>query len=176
MMESDKSLDVAVEIKVPLDHGSHQALYQQIADRIWHDVVEGTLAPGQRLPTVRQLAVNLGVHLDTVSRAYQQLERLGVVRRQPGAGTVVGLNASRQSELEQQKRLDEICRTALQDAELIGASIDDVMGLLSEIRRGDSPARKSTLRCSCFPSGEENRRPPARPTTPGIRCRRSRPA
>ena len=143
-MESDKSLDVAVEIKVSFDHGSHQALYQQIVDRVWCDVIEGTLESGQRLPTVRQLAVNLGVHLDTVSRAYQQLERLGVVHGRPGAGTFVGLKESRQTELEQQKRLDEICRIALQDAELIGASIDDLMGLLREIRRGDSPARRST--------------------------------
>ena len=143
-MESDKSLDVAVEIKVSFDHGSHQALYQQIVDRIWCDVIEGTLESGQRLPTVRQLAVNLGVHLDTVSRAYQQLERLGVVHGRRGAGTFVGLKESLQTELEQQKRLDEICRIALQDAELIGASIDDLMGLLSEIRRGDSPARRST--------------------------------
>ena len=142
-MKPDKSLDDVVEIKVSLDHGSRQALYQQIVERIWSDVIDGTLESGQRLPTVRQLAVNLGVHLDTVSRAYQQLERLGVVHSRRGAGTFVGLNTSRQSELEQQKRLDEICRVALQDAELIGASIDDVMGLLSEIRRGDSPARRS---------------------------------
>ena len=106
-MESDKSLDVAVDIKVSFDHGSPTALYQQIVDRIWCDVIEGTLESGQRLPTVRQLAVNLGVHLDTVSRAYQQLERLGVVHSRPGAGTFVGLNTSHQSELEQQKRLRE---------------------------------------------------------------------
>ena len=124
--------------------GSHQPLYQQIVDRIWSDVIEGTLEPGQRLPTARQLAVNLGVHPDTVSRAYQQLERLGLVRGRPGAGTFVGLQASRQTELEQQKRLDQICRIALQDAELIGASIDDLMGLLIGIRRGDSPARRPT--------------------------------
>ncbi len=143
-MESHKPLDVAVEMEVSLDHGSRQALYQQIVERIWCDVIEGTLESGKRLPTVRQLAVNLGVHLDTVSRAYEQLERLGVVHGRPGAGTFVGLKASRQTELEQQKRLDEICRTAIQDAELIGASIDDLMGLLSEIRRSDSPARRST--------------------------------
>ena len=143
-MNSHKSLDVAVDIAVSLDHGSRQALYQQISDHIWHDVIDGTLESGQRLPTVRQLAVNLGVHPDTVARAYRQLERLGVVHRRPGAGTVVGLNAARQTELEQQKRLDEICRVAIQDAELNGASIDDLMGLLSEIRRGDSQSRRST--------------------------------
>lgn len=143
-MESGKSPDVAVGIDVSFDHGSRTALFQQIVDRIWCDVIEGTLESGQRLPTVRQLAVNLGVHLETVSRAYQQLERLGVVHGRPGAGTFVGLQASRQTELKRQKRLDEICRVALQDAELIGASIDDLMRLLSEIRRGDSLARRST--------------------------------
>ncbi len=141
-MESNKSLDVAAEIEASLDHGSDQALYQQIVDRIWNDAIEGTLEPGQRLPTVRQLAVDLGVHPDTVSRAYQQLERLGVVYSRPGAGTFVGLKVPRQAELEQQKRLEEICRVALQEAEEIGASIDDVMGLLSEIRRGDSRPRR----------------------------------
>jgi len=142
-MESNKSLDDVVDIDVSLDHGSRHALYQQIVDGVWRDVIDGTLEPGQRLPTVRQLAVNLGVHLDTVSRAYQQLERLGVAHSRTGAGTFVGLDASRQGELEHQKRLDEICRVALQDAELIGASIDDLMALMSEIRRGDSPARRS---------------------------------
>ena len=143
-MESHKSLDVAAEIDVSLDHGSRQSLYQQLVEHVWCDVIEGTLESGRRLPTVRQLAVDLGCHRDTVSRAYQQLERLGVVHSRPGAGTFVGLKASRQTELEQQKRLDEICRTALLDAELIGASIDDLMGLLSESRRSDSPARRST--------------------------------
>ena len=144
MVESDRTLDVAADIKVSFDHGSRAALYQQIVDRIWSDVIEGKLESGQRLPTVRQLAVNLGVHLDTVSRAYKQLERLGVVEGRPGAGTFVGLKASRQTELERQKRLDEICRIAVQEAELAGASLDDLMGLLNEIRRGDSPARRST--------------------------------
>ena len=142
-MESNRSLDVAAEIEVSFDRGSDQALYQQIVDRIWSQAVEGTLEPGQRLPTVRQLAVNLGVHLDTVSRAYEQLERLGVVHGRPGAGTFVGLDVPRQSELERQKRLEEICRTALQEAEEIGASVDDVMGLMSEIRRSESPSRRS---------------------------------
>ena len=140
---ADKTLDVAAEINVSFDHGSRTALYQQIVDSIWSDVIEGTLESGQRLPTVRQLAVDLGVHLATVSRAYEQLERLGVVHNRPGAGTCVGLQASRPNELEQQKRLDEICRVALQDAELIGASVDDLIGLLSEIRRGDSSIRRS---------------------------------
>jgi GntR family transcriptional regulator len=141
-MGSNKSLEVAAEIKVSLDHGSETTLFQQIVDRIWHDAIDGTLEPGQRLPTVRQLAVDLGVHLDTVSHAYQQLERLGVVHDRPGAGTFIGLQVPRQTEIEQQKRLEEICRTALQDAELVGASVDDLIGLLSEIRRGDSPVRR----------------------------------
>lgn len=131
-----KGPDDTAPIQVSLDHGGRAPLYRQIVDRVWLDVIEGALEPGTRLPTVRQLAVHLGVHLDTVARAYQQLEDLGVVHTHPGAGTFVGLHAPRQAEIERQRRIEEICRVAIEDARAVGATVEDLLDALREMRRG----------------------------------------
>lgn len=122
-------------LKLKLDPGRDAPLYRQIVDHVWLDVIEDRLQPGQRLPTVRQLAIALGVHLDTVGRAYRELELLGVVHTRRGEGTFVGLKASQQAELERRRRLEAMCERVVADAREIGCSIQDVMDLLSEIRR-----------------------------------------
>ena len=132
-MKSRGPEDVAI-INVALDHDGRAPLYRQIVDRVWLDVIEGTLESGTRLPTVRQLAVHLGVHLDTVARAYQQLEHLGVVHSRRGEGTFIGLHASQQAELERQKRIEEICRVAIEDAMAVGATVGDLLDVMREMR------------------------------------------
>jgi hypothetical protein len=59
-MKSDRSLDVAVEIEVSFDHGSRKALYQQIVDRIWCDVIEGPSRPTGGCPRFDSLPSTSG--------------------------------------------------------------------------------------------------------------------
>ena len=132
-MKSRDLEDVAI-INLTLDHDGRAPLYRQIVDRVWLDVIDGTLDSGTRLPTVRQLAVHLGVHLDTVARAYQQLEHLGVVHIRRGAGTFIGLHASQQAELERQKRIEGICRVAIEDGKAVGATVGDLLDVIREMR------------------------------------------
>ena len=79
------------QLATSLDPGSNLPLYRQIVDHVWVRVAEGVLDPGEKLPTVRQWAVDLGVHPNTVARAYKELELLGVVVRRAGEGTFEGL-------------------------------------------------------------------------------------
>ncbi len=141
-MKSRGPEDAAI-INVALDHDGRAPLYRQIVDRVWLDVIDGTLEPGTRLPTVRQLAVHLGVHLDTVARAYQQLEHLGVVHSRRGAGTFIGLHASQQAEIERQKRIEDICRVAIEDGDAVGATVGDLLDVMREMRY-DTKREEST--------------------------------
>lgn len=68
---------------------SDDPLYRQIADQIRQQIAGGALAPGDSLPTVRGLAEELGCNSSTVSRAYAELAREGVIAGQRGAGTRV---------------------------------------------------------------------------------------
>lgn len=133
--DTDYPVEQVTTLKLQLDAGSDLPLYRQIVDHVWLEVIEDRLHPGQRLPTVRQLAITLGVHLDTVGRAYRELELLGVVHTRRGEGTVVGLKASQQAELERQRRLEALCTRAADEARAIGCTIGDVVELLTEMRR-----------------------------------------
>ncbi|MBM4118869.1 GntR family transcriptional regulator, partial [bacterium] len=70
-----------------LDTASGLPIYRQIVDWVKVNAAAGALPPGARLPTVRQLAVDLGVNSNTVARAYLELERMGVVHTLRGKGT-----------------------------------------------------------------------------------------
>ncbi len=119
------------ELAVTLDTGSDVPLYRQIADHVWLEVAEGTLEPGQRLPTVRQCAIDLGIHPDTVARAYKELEMLGVVRR-TGDGTFVGLKPADKDEVERHAALASLCGDVLARIGELGFTLDEFVETLSE--------------------------------------------
>src|SRR5262245_12285387 len=73
----------------PISPASPGALYQQIVDAIKREVAAGRLAPGSALPSFRALAEELLVSLITVKRAYEELEREGIIYRRQGLGTFV---------------------------------------------------------------------------------------
>ncbi|MCH9651960.1 MAG: GntR family transcriptional regulator [Deltaproteobacteria bacterium] len=84
-----------------LDPGSKVPIYRQLTEQIERSLVAGEFSPGDRLPSVRELAMNLRINPNTVGRAYSELERQGVVTRQQGRGVFV---SSRQKDLSKEER------------------------------------------------------------------------
>jgi molybdate-binding protein/DNA-binding transcriptional regulator YhcF (GntR family) len=72
-------------------HTAPLPLYAQIAEQLKSDIAAGRLSPGQRLPTVRQMAGELNINPGTVARAYGELERDGIVQAKRGGGTFVAV-------------------------------------------------------------------------------------
>ncbi len=125
-----------------LDAGGDTSLSRQIVDRIWVDVISGALETGERLPTVRQLAVDLGFNPKTVDGAYEELKKLGVLTDRPGEGTFVSLNAPNADERARRLKLDEIGRDAAHGVESLGYTIDDLIDALTELRSTRRSQRK----------------------------------
>ena len=74
---------------IDLDSASSTPPYEQIRSQLAADVDTGALQPGDRLPTVRRLAEDLGVAANTVARAYRELEQAGVIETRGRAGSFV---------------------------------------------------------------------------------------
>ncbi|TGO06288.1 GntR family transcriptional regulator [Serinibacter arcticus] len=79
---------------IRIDPGSAVAPFEQIRAQYAAAIDDGDLAPGARLPTVRRLAQDLGLAVNTVARAYRELESEGRVETRGRAGTVVASPAS----------------------------------------------------------------------------------
>ncbi len=74
---------------ISIDPGQRRPIYIQIMDEVRRGRVLGTLRPGDALPSVRQLAAELGVNPNTVQQAYRELEREGLVEVRRGQGTFI---------------------------------------------------------------------------------------
>lgn len=72
-----------------IDQGADEPPFEQLKSQIRAQVDSGALAPGDRLPTVRRLAAELGLAANTVARSYRELEAAGVLQTRGRAGTFV---------------------------------------------------------------------------------------
>lgn len=77
-------------IDFKLDPKSGVPFYKQIVDQIRFGISSGSLKVGEQLPTVRALAVQLQINLNTVTKAYKELEIQKILETQQGTGTFIG--------------------------------------------------------------------------------------
>ena len=124
-------------IDFKLDPKSGVPYYRQIIDQIRYGVASGRLSVGEQLPTVRALAVQLKVNLNTVSKAYRELEIQSLLETQQGTGTFIGSVGIQISESESQNKLAEICTEFLSIASTYGFGIEDIVQELRK-REGDN--------------------------------------
>lgn len=119
-------------MQIHLSRSDERPLYVQIMDAVRRGLVRGTLRPGDALPSVRDLASDLRVNPRTVSQAYAELEREGVVWVRHGKGTFVAPEV-RPDQRERPRLAKQVARRALADASRNGLVLEEVLEALREI-------------------------------------------
>jgi GntR family transcriptional regulator len=114
-------------LEYSIDLKSGVPFYRQIIEQVKFAIARGDLKPGDRLPTVRQLAVDLSINPNTVIRAYRELEIERVLDTQQGSGTFVGERPPEIDALERRRMLDQILTELLARASGYGFSLDEVL-------------------------------------------------
>ena len=109
--------------------------YEQIRGQIEAMIASGGISNGDRLPSIRQLANDLGLAPGTVARAYSELELSGLVTSRRRTGTTVSANGPRPTQ-ERRRRLAEAAEQYARTARLLGANIDDAQ---DAVRQALSP-------------------------------------
>ena len=113
-------------------------MYRQIIESVKFSIARGVLGPGDKLPTVRQLAVDLEVNPNTVIRAYREMELGGVLDTHQGSGTFVTEARPEIDALERRRMLDQILTELLARASGYGFSLDEVLEGLRQLKEDPS--------------------------------------
>jgi DNA-binding transcriptional regulator YhcF (GntR family) len=101
---------MTADLRLQLDDSATEPPYEQLRAAIAELVESGELTPGERLPSVRALAEQLGLASNTVARAYRELEHAGVVTTRGRNGTVVNGDATDRAAKEAAQRYAEVMR------------------------------------------------------------------
>ncbi|MEW6238027.1 MAG: GntR family transcriptional regulator [Candidatus Omnitrophota bacterium] len=113
-------------MKFFIDGKSGVPIYRQIIEQVKFAIGRGDLQRGDQLPTVRQLAVDLSINLNTVIRAYRELEIEGMLDTQQGSGTFVSDRRPDIDRLERQRMMDQILTDMLARASSYGFTLEDL--------------------------------------------------
>lgn len=122
-------------IRFTLDAKNGMPFYKQIILQVEMAIADGRLAPGDQLPTVRSLAVDLQINPNTVAKAYSQMEVRGIVTTQQGSGTFVSDKRIELSEVERERVLAELTRGFVTQAGSYGVGITDLIRSLQELEK-----------------------------------------
>jgi GntR family transcriptional regulator len=117
----------------PISPAAGGALYQQIVDHLKREISEGRLKPGSALPSFRQFAEELLVSVITVKRAYEELEREGIIFRKQGLGTFVAKQGGDRSRDAKLTTARDLLHKAFREAAEAGLSSDEIADLAREI-------------------------------------------
>lgn len=116
---------------ISLDPADATPIYAQVERGLRASIAAGRLKPGDQLPTVRELAVELGVNANTVARVYSELERNGVFETRRGVGTFVRAGrAEARPASEHARRLKAFATRILSESDAHGFTAEEVIAAL----------------------------------------------
>ena len=116
-----------------IDFNSHIPVYKQIMNRIKEKIILGEIKKGEFIPSIRALAKMLGVNLNTVARAYRELEREGVIESIRGEG-FVALFVDKEKVI---KEIKDNLKLWLEKAKLVDIKEDEIKKIFKEVYEND---------------------------------------
>jgi len=117
-----------------IDFKPNKPIYKQLMDRITSEIVRGEMVAGEKLPSVREYAINVGVNANTIQRVYQELEGLEIVETKRGQGTFVTEDKKRLNRLREDLK-STLIKEFIENMKSMGFQLDDMIkGMESEGR------------------------------------------
>ena len=101
-------------------------------DQVQAGIAAGTLAPGDQLPTVRQVAVDLAINPNTVMRAYRELEIRGALDTHQGTGTFISERKPQRNEVERERQLEQLVGEFVARAGAGGFTVEQLLDSLRD--------------------------------------------
>jgi GntR family transcriptional regulator len=135
-------MNAAARFAFQLDLHSGVPVYRQLIDQVMGGIAAGTLAGGDQLPTVRQVAVDLSINPNTVVRAYRELEIRGTLETQQGTGTFVSHKKVKRDEVERRRHLNQLVSDFVARAGAAGFTLEELLEQLHDRQNGAERKRR----------------------------------
>ena len=116
-----------------LDLHTGVPVYRQLIDQVRAGIASGSLAAGDQLPTVRQLAVDLAINPNTVMRAYRELELGGLLETHQGTGTFISDRKLERKTAERERQLDQMAGEFAARAGAAGFTLEELIARLRDL-------------------------------------------
>ena len=113
-----------------INYKDPRPIYEQVRDALRQLILSGAIAPGEKLPSVRELAASLAINPNTIQRAYNELEGEGYIYSVPGKGSFAAANAAADS-ARRAELLTQV-RELLSELRYLGVSQQELLNLVKE--------------------------------------------
>src|SRR5579863_5419598 len=130
------------EFTFRLDGHSGVPVYRQLIDQVQGAIASGVLKPGDQLPTVRLVAVELAINPNTVMRAYREMEIRGILDTQQGTGTFIADRQSEPTREERERQLSQLVGEFISRAGAAGLTVDELINALNQLHPDRNPDRR----------------------------------
>jgi GntR family transcriptional regulator len=124
------------EFTFRLDGHSGVPVYRQLIDQVQGAIAAGVLRPGDQLPTVRLVAVELAINLNTVLRAYREMEIRGILDTQQGTGTFIADRQVEPTKEERERQLAQLVGEFVSRAGSAGLTVGELIDALKQLNPG----------------------------------------
>ena len=124
-----------------LDGHSGVPVYRQLIDQVQGAIAAGTLRPGDQLPTVRLVAVELAINPNTVLRAYREMEIRGILDTQQGTGTFIADRQTEPTQEERERQLSQLIGEFVSRAGSAGLTVNELIESLKQLNQAGQQRR-----------------------------------
>ena len=120
---------------------SREPVYEQIINQTEKFILTGVLSAGDKMPSVRNLSVELSVNPNTIQKSFSELDRRGLIFSVPGRGSFVSEKAREALEASQRNNIPEI-RRKITELKLAGVDKEEILKIVDEIYDGGEDEKK----------------------------------
>ncbi|EJU22527.1 transcriptional regulator, GntR family [Peptoanaerobacter stomatis] len=118
---------------IQVDVRSRVPIYEQIINSIKQMSISGVLLPDEKLPSVRELAKDMTINPNTIQKAYQELERQGIIYIKRGQGTFINPDIKAKNKEEKMANLKETINTIVVESIYLGISKEELIEIIKSI-------------------------------------------
>ncbi len=118
---------------IDIDARSTKPIYEQIIQQFKYHVLKGNIRPGDQLPSVRKMALELKVTPGTVAKAYQELERQKIIVTIRGKGAFIADDIVLKEDNEKLEQIKEVIKAQLMELTYMGIDKNEIINMIDEL-------------------------------------------